>query len=76
MAQGKLAIGSWNICGLNDAKKRALLLQMVIPMRLDVLCIQETHIPWGKRDLLKLPGYDFNDSRGSDIIETREWGMY
>lgn len=58
MAQGKLVIGSWNICGMNDAKKRALLLQMVIPMRLDVLCIQETHIPWGKRDLLKLPGYE------------------
>lgn len=51
-------ICSLNCSGLNDRKKRGMLAKLVRYCDIEVLCLQETHIPWNNRAWLKELGLD------------------
>lgn len=52
-----LSICTFNVRGLNDRAKRQRVAQEIRIMSPDVICLQETHIPWTKHRLLTELGY-------------------
>lgn len=78
----KSSLCSWNICGLNDKRKRGVMAQILRTMRIDVLCIQETHITWNIRKWLNDLGMDIlgftkqsSSTRGVAILMRHGLGL-
>lgn len=55
---GKITICSVNVGGPNDKLKRIRVAEILRALKVDIICQQETHIPWGKRDILAIKGYN------------------
>lgn len=70
MSVDRICICSINICGLNDRVKRHRVELELGTIQSDIVCVQETHIPWAKRRALSELGYTLL-SCTSQSISTR-----
>lgn len=77
----KLRICTINIGGLNCLSKRQRLNHFARHSRLDIICLQETHLEWTKRHLMNIKGFDLlvcstqtSTVRGVAILAKSELG--
>ena len=48
----KLRMVSWNVCGLNDSRKRLVVRNLLREWNCDVVCLQETKLAGMDRQLI------------------------
>ena len=53
---GQIRIGCFNAAGLNDRKKRQVFSIYLRYLKLDYTCVQETHLPYSERHLMREMG--------------------
>lgn len=68
MADRRLRICSFNVCGLNNVPKRKSVITELRLTNPDILCLQETHVPWSNRRILSELGFTLLSTSKQSIM--------